>query len=87
MKINKVNLPVVNPYQSNQLKADQAGKKQATQTDRLEISQEAKQLSEVSSYSLERNERVQQIKSQVDSGTYEVDAKKLAANILDYYNK
>lgn len=87
MKIQKINLPAVNPYQTNQLKAEKANRKQALQADRLEISSEAKQLSEISSYSVERNERVQAIKSQIDAGTYQVDPKQLAANLIAYYNK
>ena len=55
-------------------------------TDKLEISAEAKQLSEITSYSVERNERVQQIKEQVEAGTYKVNPENLAANLLSYYN-
>ena len=56
-------------------------------TDKLEISSEAKQLSEMSSYTVERNERVQEMKAQVDAGTYKVDPEQLADNLISYYNK
>ena len=51
MKINKVNLPPINPYKANELKAEKAETKVKAQADKLEISSEAKQLSEISSYS------------------------------------
>ena len=34
---------------------------------------------------VEQAERVQAIKAQIDAGTYKVDAKQLASNILNYY--
>ena len=63
MKIQKFNLPAINPYKANQLKAEQSEQKAKMKTDKLEISSEAKQLSEISPFTVERNERVQAIKS------------------------
>lgn len=87
MKINRINIPAVNPYKANQLKAEQAEQQTKMKTDKLEISSEAKQLSEKSSITVERNERVQQLKAQVESGTYKVDADQLAANLVKYFKK
>ena len=87
MKINRINIPAVNPYKTNQLKAEQAEQQTKMKTDKLEISSEAKQLSEKSSITVERNERVQQLKAQVESGTYKVDADQLAANLVKYFKK
>ena len=87
MKINKFNLPPINPYKANQLKVEKAETKVQAQTDKLEISTEAKQLSGITSFSVERNERVAEIKSQIDAGTYKVDPEALAANLISYYNK
>ena len=47
MKIKSINIPAVNPYKTNQLKAEQAEQKTTMKTDKLEISSEAKQLSEI----------------------------------------
>ena len=47
MKIHKFNLTPVNPYNANQVKAEQAEQKTQLRTDKLEISSEAKQLSEI----------------------------------------
>ena len=87
MKINRINIPAVNPYKANQLKAEQAEQQTKMKTDKLEISSEAKQLSEKSSITIERNERVQQLKAQVESGNYKVDADQLAANLVKYFKK
>jgi negative regulator of flagellin synthesis FlgM len=85
MKIQKFNLPAINPYKTNQLKAEQSEQKAKVKTDKLEISAEAKQLSEMSSFTVERNERVQELKAQVQAGTYEVNPEQLAANLVKYF--
>jgi negative regulator of flagellin synthesis FlgM len=85
MKIQKFNLPAINPYKTNQLKAEQTEQKAKVKTDKLEISAEAKQLSEMSSFTVERNERVQELKAQVQAGTYEVNPEQLAANLVKYF--
>jgi len=87
MKIPKINIPAINPYKANELKTDKVERKAQPQTDKLEISSQAKQLSEVSSYSVERNEHVQAIKAQIDAGTYKVNPEQLASKLLSYYNK
>lgn len=87
MKINNVNLPAMNPYKANDLKAEKAEQKVSLQADKLEISAEAKKLSEVSSFTAARDERVQEIKAQVEAGTYKVDPEQLAKNLAAYFNK
>lgn len=85
MKIQKVNIPSINPYKTNQLKAEQVEQKAKMKTDKLEISSEAKQLSEISPFTIERNKRVAELKSEIESGTYKVDAEQLASNLAKYY--
>ncbi|MFD1926867.1 flagellar biosynthesis anti-sigma factor FlgM [Sporosarcina siberiensis] len=85
MKINNFNMPPVNPYKANQQKVEKTETKVQKQTDKLEISNEAKQLSGIPSFSVERNERVQEIKAQVDAGTYKVDPETIAKNLMNYY--
>ncbi|WP_438316035.1 flagellar biosynthesis anti-sigma factor FlgM [Sporosarcina sp. FA9] len=87
MKINKFNVPPINPYKANQLKVDKTETKVQKQTDKLEISNEAKQLSGIPSYSVERNERVQEIKAEVEAGTYKVDPETIAKNLISYYKR
>ena len=87
MKINNVNLPIVNPYKANELNVQKSVQTKHAQTDKLEISSKAKQLSETSSYTAERNERIQEIKAQVDAGTYKIDSQEIAKKLISYYNK
>ncbi|MET3655788.1 flagellar biosynthesis anti-sigma factor FlgM [Sporosarcina psychrophila] len=85
MKIQKFNVPAVNPYKTNQLKAEQTEQKAKMKTDKLEISSEAKKLSETSTFTVGRNERVQELKEQVQAGTYEVNPEQLASNLVKYF--
>ncbi|MCG7344350.1 flagellar biosynthesis anti-sigma factor FlgM [Sporosarcina sp. ACRSL] len=87
MKISKINIPAINPYRTNQLKAEQVKEQAKIKTDKLEISSEAKKLSETSPITTERNERVQQLKAQIESGNYKIEYEKLAANLIKYYKK
>jgi len=85
MKINNVGLNQINPYQRNQQQAEKALQSTKTAADQLEISSAAKSMQTKSSVEVEQAERVAAIKADIDAGTYKVDAKKLASNILDYY--
>lgn len=85
MKIYNYGVNKVNPYQNQSLKTDQVKKNTLNVTDQLEISSAAKDLQGMKSYTSERAERVQQLKGQVQSGNYTVDAQKLAKDILNYY--
>lgn len=85
MKIQKFNVPAINPYKANQVKAEQSEQQAKMKTDKLEISSEAKKLSETSPFTVERNERVQELKAQVQAGTYEVNPEQLASNLVKYF--
>lgn len=80
-----MNIPAINPYKANELKVNKSTQHQLAPKDRLEISNEAKQLSEITSHAAERKEQVQKIKAQVEAGTYQVNAKEVAKSLLDYY--
>lgn len=85
MKVNHVNLPVVNPYKANEVNMQKSTQNMAAQTDKLEISSKALELSETSSYTAERNEHIQKIKAQVDAGTYQIDSQAIAKKLIAYY--
>lgn len=85
MKVNKMNIPAINPYKANELKVQKSAQHQLAQKDKLEISTEAKQLSEITSYKAERTAHVQKIKAQIDEGTYQVNAENIAKSLLKYY--
>ncbi|TQR17655.1 flagellar biosynthesis anti-sigma factor FlgM [Psychrobacillus soli] len=85
MKITNIGVNQVNPYKRNQQQAEKAQQTTKPTTDQLEISSAAKSLQTKSPVEVEQAERVANIKAAIDAGTYKVDAKKLASNILDYY--
>ncbi len=85
MKINNNPIPPVNPYRANQVKNEKANLEKTVQSDRLEISKEAKSLSEVSPVTAQRNEKVSALKAQIQAGTYKVDAEQLASDLIGYY--
>lgn len=87
MKIQNYGVNKVNPYQNQSLKTEKLKKSTVNMTDQIEISSAAKDLQGIKSYSTDRAERIGQIKEQVESGNYKVDANKLASDLLRYYRK
>ncbi|MCM3315502.1 flagellar biosynthesis anti-sigma factor FlgM [Rummeliibacillus stabekisii] len=87
MKIQNYGVNKVNPYQNQLLKTEKLKKSTVNMTDQIEISSAAKDLQGIKSYSTDRAERIDQIKEQVESGNYKVDANKLASDLLRYYRK
>lgn len=86
MKINpNLNVNNINPYKRNQMKTEAAHSTAKVGADKLEISDAAKQLSGLTSYPAERAERVQQLKAQVEAGTYKPDAAKTAEDLLKFF--
>ena len=84
MKITSFNVNSINPY-NKQPKMMPTSEKKSNVTDKIEISTTAKELSVSSSYSSERAQKVQQLKAQIQSGEYELNAQKVAKDILKYY--
>ncbi|ARK22451.1 flagellar biosynthesis anti-sigma factor FlgM [Sporosarcina ureae] len=87
MKVEGFKPQAVNPYRNQQMKVDQTKQASQMKTDKLEISSEAKKLSAASPIESARQQRVQELKAQVQSGEYQVDASKLASHMLSYFNK
>lgn len=85
MKISNIGLNQVNPYKRNHQQVEKAQNAGKQTRDQLEISSTAKSMQTKSPIEVEQAERVAAIKADIDAGTYKVDAKKLAANILNYY--
>jgi negative regulator of flagellin synthesis FlgM len=86
MKINNVGVNAVNPYKRQAQKLDAAEQTKKQSADQLQISSVAKEL-QSSTYSIERAERVQQLKVDIESGNYKVDANKVASDLLAFYRK
>lgn len=53
--------------------------------DRVEISEEAKELQQRSTWAAEREEKVRRLKEQIDNGTYEIDARAIAEKLYKFY--
>lgn len=84
MKINPINTNSVNPYSRPQRTVNVSKEKSAF-ADKLEISNAAKELHNVSDYSAERAEKVQKLKKEIQSGQYKVDARKVAEDMLKFF--
>ncbi|REK69560.1 flagellar biosynthesis anti-sigma factor FlgM [Paenibacillus paeoniae] len=87
LKINETNrIGGTNPYQKqSEFRADTA--KKARQKDEVQISAAAKEMLTTSKLShAERAERINELKQSVASGTYHVEAGKIAEKLLPYLN-
>ncbi|MGP4073863.1 flagellar biosynthesis anti-sigma factor FlgM [Piscibacillus sp. B03] len=83
MKINGVNGANLNPYQKQMQKQQQLQSSQPK--DKLEISNEAKQLQEGNGIVQARKEKVENLKQQVQSNEYDVNPKKTAEKMIDFW--
>ena len=86
MKINHLNQYGVNPYQKTMGKPDTT-MKPSQLADKVEISSEAKELQQLSSVAVERQAKLDEIKKQVEDGTYQVDRHKTAEGLFDFYTE
>lgn len=86
MKIYNVRTGNVNPYKQQMNKNDylRSNKKQS---DKVEISSEAKQLQHQSSIVQKRKEKIEQLKIAIENGTYQIDHQELAKSIYNFYFK
>ncbi|MED4269203.1 flagellar biosynthesis anti-sigma factor FlgM [Geobacillus stearothermophilus] len=84
MKIHHIGSMNVNPYQRQFAKTERlaAGK---TKGDQVEISKEAKELQEAASWEQARQAKLDELRQQIENGTYTVDPKAVAKRMIDYY--
>lgn len=87
MKITSFGMNSINPYNKQQKSLKAAESKAAVNADKIEISTAAKEMSASSTYNSERSQKVQQLKEQIQSGNYQVNAQKVAEDMLNYYRK
>jgi negative regulator of flagellin synthesis FlgM len=85
MKINPLSSQGINPYKRQLNKLDQANKTTGKQADKVEISSEAKELQQEAQVSNDRDNKINNIKLQVENGTYKVDPKAVARSIVHFY--
>lgn len=87
MKINPFGSQGINPYKRQMNKMDQAGKMAPKQADRVEISTTAKEMQQISKLPDERQAKVDELKNQIEKGTYKMDPQRVAKSIVDFYTK
>lgn len=84
MKITSYGINAVNAYK-NQVRNVKSDTNKTSFADKIEISKAAQEMQGVSTYSTERADRVQQLKKEIESGEFKVDARKVAEDMLKYY--
>lgn len=88
MKINETGRAgAINNYQRQLDSQRKDTDSKARRKDELSISEEAKELHKAQEEGMdtERAKRIEELKSQVSAGTYQVDAKKLAEKLVPYF--
>lgn len=83
MKIDGVNPANFNPYR-NQPKLPQP-KAEAKTHDQLEISPEAQQMQKQSKWTMQRQDKVQALKSRIEAGNYQLDPQKSADKFYEFW--
>ncbi|TKH33166.1 flagellar biosynthesis anti-sigma factor FlgM [Paenibacillus polymyxa] len=87
MKINETNrIGAINPYQRNIETGRQEEQKKSRRKDEVSISPEAMEMLNRSS-DVDRVKKIQELKQQVASGTYRVDADKIAEKLLPFFKQ
>jgi negative regulator of flagellin synthesis FlgM len=86
MRINGSDKANFNPYQ-RQFQKQTEMKNETLKKDQLEISAEAKQMQKNEKVQKERAAYVEKLKQAVTSGDYQVNHKKTAEKMLDFWQK
>ncbi|MFE1243044.1 flagellar biosynthesis anti-sigma factor FlgM [Fictibacillus sp. NPDC058756] len=87
MRINHFNSIQNNPYKKQTQDVKQETVQSKYKKDEIQISDEAKKLLSSSKFEQERADKVNEIKRQVESGSYQVNTSKVAKSILDFWRK
>ena len=87
MKINNFKPSGVNPYKNQLNKLEQMEKGPNKKKDVVEISTEAKEMQQVSSFEKDRKIKVDELRSQVENGTYKPQPSEIAKSIINFYKK
>ncbi|GLB60195.1 flagellar biosynthesis anti-sigma factor FlgM [Cytobacillus sp. NCCP-133] len=85
MKINNIGRTNMNPYNKQMDKMEKA--QNVTKRDKIEISSEALNLQKGNPLEMERQQKVEKLKEEVQSGKYEINAKEVAKKMYEFWNK
>ena len=86
MKINNVGVTGINPYLKTN-KAASVKETKASASDKVEISSAAKEMQQISPIPAARQAKVDELKIQVENGTYQLNAKETAKGLVDFFRK
>jgi len=84
MKINSTNGANLNPY-VNHLNKQSIKNSGMQKKDQLEISAQAKELQKGNPFVEARQQKVSELKEQIQKGEYDVDAKKTSEKMIDFW--
>lgn len=87
MKINNVGMTGVNPYNTQVNKMGNVKETKVNSSDKVEISSAAKEMQQLSPIPAARQAKVDELKSQVENGTYKMSAQDTAKGLIDFYRK
>ncbi|MFJ7858075.1 flagellar biosynthesis anti-sigma factor FlgM [Peribacillus sp. NPDC097206] len=87
MKINNVGVTGVNPYNTQINKVGNVKDSKVNPSDKVEISSAAKEMQQLSPIPAARQAKVDELKIQVENGTYKINAQETAKGLIDFYRK
>lgn len=87
MKINQFGTSGVNPYKHHMNKLEGTAKSIKSSADKVEISTTAKEMQQVSQYASARQEKVEELKIQVENGNYQINPREIAKSIANFYTQ
>ena len=87
MKLNPFGSQRINPYTLQANKVDKVNRAANKQKDDVEISSTAKEMQQVAQLTSQRQAKVEDLKIQVENGTYKVDPKEIAKSMIKFYSK
>ncbi|ESU34141.1 hypothetical protein G3A_02415 [Bacillus sp. 17376] len=87
MKINNnIGPSGINPYKRQMNKLDATVTSQNKKADKVEISSTAKEMQQLSQVSVQRQQKVEELKLQVENGTYKLNPQETAKSIINFYH-
>ncbi|MFD1358963.1 flagellar biosynthesis anti-sigma factor FlgM [Fictibacillus halophilus] len=87
MRINHFNSIQNNPYKNQVQNMKHEKVQSGYKKDEIQISDEAKKLLSSSKFESDRAEKITEIKSLVDKGTYKVNVSETAKSIINFWQK
>jgi len=88
MKINhNIGPSGINPYKRQMSTPDATANAANKKADKVEISSTAKEMQQLSHLSVQRQQKVEELKLQVENGMYKINPKETAKGILAFYQK